>query len=172
MTRQKQKLTLCSTNPVKSRHWSCLLPLYWLSTIGFHNIAFNFLQLIQCKSRNQAIQPWLRQIGFLFFSGYAVWINFEFHSDGIFWDFTQSGFGTRLNKAKWLQSNCRQMQGCATLVRAKFRKKVFKAKQSAVKKVSSSPAKTRQDKKKLQGSFANCRQWTAVKILTGKRDNS
>ena len=75
LSRQKQKLTLCSTNPVKSRDWSCLLPLHWLSTIGFHNIAFNSLQLVQYKSRNQVIQPWLRQIGYLFFSDGKYYVS-------------------------------------------------------------------------------------------------
>ena len=30
------------------------------------------------------------------------------------------------NKAKWLQTNCRPNRGCATLVRSKFRQKIFK----------------------------------------------
>ena len=29
------------------------------------------------------------------------------------------------NKAKWLQTNCRPNRGCATLVRSKFRQKIF-----------------------------------------------
>ena len=35
--RQKQKLTLSSTNQVKTRDWSCLLPLYSVSMIGLYN---------------------------------------------------------------------------------------------------------------------------------------
>ena len=41
--RQKQKLTLSSTNQVKTRDWSCLLPLYSVSMISFHNKGSNSL---------------------------------------------------------------------------------------------------------------------------------
>ena len=63
-------------------------------------------------------------------------------------------------QTKWFQTNCRPKQGCATVTRSSaMHKKFF---QSNAKNVGHHK-KRKEDE--LEWSFANCRLWTAVKIV-------